>query len=514
MNLTKGIRWWFDRRSNRVEHWGDNGEQIQQQTLRSLLRRADFTLMGFRHDFTSIANSSDVATRYARDVAPVEYEDIRPLVMRMINGEKSILWPGLCRDFAQSSGTSGGKSKYIPITEDSLRHNHFQGAVDSVAFYLHDNPESRMFSGKGFILGGSFANELGLGSRNVHVGDLSATLINRCPPLANMVRIPDKRTALLSDWSQKLPELVKKSAYADVTNISGVPSWFLSVIKGVLAERNATSLMEVWPNLEVFFHGGISFEPYRKIYEELTDPAKMHFRETYNASEGFFAAQNRPDSRGMLLLLDNDVYYEFIPLSGSVDDAVGIGSVETGKVYEMMITSSNGLWRYRIGDTVRIESVNPVRITVSGRTHRYINAFGEELMEDNAERSMAEALGKHDAESVNYTVAPVYADKGCHGRHQWLIEWAKAPDDMSAFASDLDNALRKLNSDYDAKRSGGYLLDSPEIVSLPEGTFNRWLSSVASGKLGGQRKVPRLSNDRQIADQILSRLEGVKTASK
>lgn len=500
---TRLVRGMFVKRAGRSDVWTDRAVDIQHGVLRSLLRRADFTLMGFRHDFTSIANASDVSRVYAERVEAVEYEDIRPLVMRMIKGERNLLWPGLTRDYAQSSGTSGGKSKYVPITGDSLRKCHYAGAAYSVAHYLRNHPESRMFDGRGFILGGSFANELDIKDKRVHVGDLSATLIRRCPWIAEAIRIPGKRIALMPDWSEKLPALVKASAYADITNISGVPSWFLGVIKGVLAERNAKSLHEVWPNLEVFFHGGISFAPYRELYQGLTDPAKMHFYETYNASEGFFAVQDLDEPGAMLLLLDNDIYYEFIPAGGNPDDAVDIGGVEKGRVYELMITSSNGLWRYRLGDTVRIETVNPVRISVAGRTHRYLNAFGEEVMEDNAERAVAEACRRCACTVANYTAAPVYADGKNRGRHQWLIEWTVAPQDVAAFAQALDETLRQVNSDYDAKRGGGYFLDAPEIVTLPAGSFDRWLASVGNRKLGGQRKVPRLSNDRTIADALL-----------
>lgn len=497
------VRGLFEGRAERTERWATQGPEVQERVLRSLLRRASMTWMGFRHDFNSIARSGDVIGRYAADVPPVEYEDIRQTVMRMVRGEKSLLWPGVCRDFAQSSGTSGGKSKFIPITDDSLYRTHYPGAAYTVALYLHNNPASRMFCGKGFILGGSFANELDLADSRVHVGDLSATMIRRCPPMANLVRIPCKRIALMEDWSVKLPLLVNKSMKTNITNLSGVPSWFLAVIKRILEERNTDNIHNVWPNLEVFFHGGISFEPYREIYKAITDPGKMHFVETYNASEGFFAVQDRLDSKSMLLILDNDIYYEFIPFGGTTADAVGIGGVEQGRVYELMITSSNGLWRYRLGDTVRIESTAPVRISIAGRTKCYINAFGEELMEDNAEKGLAEACLRNECTVSDYTVAPVFADRGHRGRHQWIVEWDQAPNDMDAFARDLDASLRRINSDYDAKRSGEYFLDGPEVISVPKGTFQNWLQSVGTRKLGGQRKVPRLSNDRGIADRIL-----------
>ncbi len=504
MNFTPLTRWAFVGRAESTDSWADKSEEIQERMLLSLLRRGAGTEVGREYDFGSLLRSGSLPSDFANRVRAVEYEDIRPQVMRMIAGEKDVLWRGECRDFAQSSGTSGGKSKFIPITGDSLRRCHFGGAFDSVAHYLRNNPGSRMFAGKGFILGGSFANELNLSDPRVHVGDLSATLIARCPVFAQMFRIPSRETALMADWSQKLPKLIDAASRADVTNISGVPSWFLAVIKGILEKRHTDNLHDVWPNLEVFFHGGISFEPYRNLYRAFTDPTKMHFYETYNASEGFFATQDTQQGGSMLLILDRDVYYEFIPLGGSPDDAVGIGGVEQGRVYEMMITSSNGLWRYRLGDTVRIETTHPVRITVAGRTKRFINAFGEELMEDNAEKAMAEACLKNGCQASNYTVAPVYADNAKHGRHQWLIEWVTPPADRAVFAADIDAALRRFNSDYDAKRAGKFFLDAPEIVSLKPGVFRHWLESVGNQKLGGQRKVPRLSNDRAIADHVLA----------
>ena len=311
-------------------------------------------------------------------------------------------------------------------------------------------------------------------------------------------------TALLPDWQDKLPALVEASKNADITNISGVPSWFLTVIKEVMRAKSAEKISDIWPNLEVFFHGGISFEPYREIYKTLTDPDKMHFVETYNASEGFFAVQNDLSDPAMLRLIDNDIFYEFIDICRPGSDPIPLRDVEKGHIYELLITSSNGLWRYHLGDTVRVESTAPVKIRVVGRTKTFINAFGEELMEENAERAIAAACGRMRCAVSNYTASPVFATGKSKGRHQWLIEWLHAPDDISAFGTVLDEELRKLNSDYDAKRSHTIFLDPPEIISLPEGSFDRWLRSVGSGKLGGQRKIPRLSNSRDISDAILA----------
>lgn len=502
MDFTPIFRPWFRRRSRSAHSASASAESAQRAVLESLLRRASAAEFGRSHDFASIASDVDPVESFTSRVGLRQYEDIRDDVMRMVGGEADVLWPGVCRDFAQSSGTSGGRSKYIPITRDSLRSNHYKGASCSVAFYLDCVPDSRIFSGKGFILGGSFASQLCPDDPRVKVGDLSATLINRINPLANLVRIPDKRTALMPDWETKLPALVKASAYADVTNISGVPSWFLTVIKNVLAERNASSLREVWPNLEVFFHGGISFEPYREEYLRLADTPRMHFLETYNASEGFFAAQDDLSDPAMLLILDSDVFYEFLPLGGG--DVVPPWNVEKDRIYELVISASNGLWRYRLGDTVTVDSVNPLKIRIAGRTRSFINAFGEELMEDNAEKAMAEAAHATGAAILNYTAAPVFATDGNRGRHQWLVEWQTPPDSLEMFSLQLDSSLRRLNSDYDAKRAHTIFLDPPEIISACPGLFDRWLSRAGNHKLGGQRKVPRLSNNRHIMDCLLS----------
>ncbi len=503
MNYTPLFRPGFVKLAKRTDVWDRASEDIQRGVLESLLRRAAHTEYGRRYGFAEMASSRGGVDEYVRRVPMVGYEDVRGDVMRMIKGEKDVLWRGRCRDFAQSSGTSGGKSKFIPVTHDSLEGNHYRGGADTVAHYLRLVPESRIFAGKGFILGGSFANTLGIDVPGVHIGDLSATLIRRINPLANFVRIPDKRTALMSDWEVKLPALVAAAKDADVTNISGVPSWFLTVIRRIIEAKGAERISDVWPNLEVFFHGGISFEPYRDEYRRLTDPDKMHFLETYNASEGFFAVQNDFADHSMLLIIDKDVFYEFIPVEGEDKRPRRLWEITEGEVYELLITASNGLWRYRLGDTVRVTSTAPVKITIAGRTRSFINAFGEELMEDNAERGIAAACDRTGASIKNYTAGPQFAARGRKGRHQWLVEWDKAPENLGDFAVALDEELRKLNSDYDAKRSHSIFLDVPEVISARDGLFDDWLRKAGSHKLGGQRKVPRLSNNRHILDTLL-----------
>lgn len=501
INLTPLCRPFFEARAKRLAHNADDLETTQRRVLRELINDARSTDIGRRYGFASITD----AEHFARRVPVRPYEDIRGDVMRMVGGEANVLWPGRCRRFAQSSGTSDGRSKFVPVTDASLSRNHYEGTRCCVAEYLHLHPSSRLLGGKSFILGGSFANQLtGLG-RGVKVGDLSAQLIDNMPGGSALLRVPgDKNVALMEDWHKKIPALVEASRRADVRSISGVPSWFLTVLREVLKATGADTVHDVWPNLEVFFHGGIAFGPYRRQYESITDPARMHYLETYNASEGFFAVQDRLTPGAMLLIPDAGVYYEFDPLDGR--EPVKAWEVEQGKVYGLIITVCNGLWRYPIGDTVRIETTWPLRITIAGRTKLYINAFGEELMVHNSDAALAATCEDLDCRVKDYTAAPVYTTDASHGRHQWLIEFDRAPESLSTFAEVLDRHLCAQNSDYAAKRSGSIFLDRVEVIAVPDGTFDRWLAST--GKLGGQRKVPRLSPDRRVVDAILKILGG------
>ena len=500
INFTPLARKHFIDRLHTQLRYKDYADSIQQGELVKLIERAALTTIGRKYNFSRVRTYK----QFASTVPLYRYEDLRPMIMRMVNGEKDVLWPGRTFHFAQSSGTSDGKSKYIPITTAALRKNHYQGASDVVSHYLNLNPDSRLFAGKGFILGGSFANELKL-KPGTHVGDLSATLINNINPVVNLFRVPSKRVALMEDWSEKLPALVDASINENITNLSGVPSWFLTVLKEVLKRKGASCIHEVWPNLEVFFHGGIAFAPYREQYEKICDMSKMHFQDTYNASEGFFAVQSDWDTTAMLLLLDVGVFYEFIPIEdidSSTPEVYPIWEIEAGKTYELVITACNGLWRYRIGDTVTIEQTHPVKIKIAGRTKSFINAFGEELMVHNADDAITAASAATGAEVLNYTAAPVYAGDNTHGRHEWLIEFSTKPADPAAFMRALDERLQQVNSDYAAKRSGNIFLDAPTLVIAEEGLFDRWLGST--GKLGGQRKIPRLSNNRDTIDDMLT----------
>ena len=505
IDFTPYLRGHFLGRLKQHARYIDHADAVQQGELVRLIEKASLTRIGRKYDFSSIRTYR----QFASTLPLYSYENLRPQIMRMVNGTKDELWPGCCMNFAQSSGTSDGRSKYIPITRESFQWNHYQGSSDVVSHYLNLNPESRIFSGKAFILGGSFANNLQL-PHGVRVGDLSANLIENMNPLANLVRIPSRSIALMEDWREKLPMLVEASIGQNVTNLSGVPSWFLTVIREVLKKNGKSNIHEVWPNLEVFFHGGIAFEPYRQQYEDLCDMSKMHFLDTYNASEGFFAVQSDWDSEAMLLLLDVGVFYEFLPIEESdseTPEVYPIWEIEQGRTYELIITAANGLWRYRLGDTVTIEQLNPVKITIAGRTHSFINAFGEELMVHNADQAITLASKETGAEVLNYTAAPVYSSSGQRGHHQWLIEFAREPQDTARFMQLLDQHLREVNSDYDAKRTGDIFLAPPTLVVAPMGLFDRWLAST--GKLGGQRKVPRLNNNRDIIEQMLALIESM-----
>lgn len=506
LNLTPLVRPYFSYRAARTLRIAnpEATAQAQQRVLRWLLKSAADTEIGRRYGFGKLGDYES----YRRAVPLCQYEDIRPQVMRMLAGERDVLWRGRCRSFAQSSGTSGGKSKYIPVTDDSLKYNHYAGPIEAVAAYLRLYPHSKLFGGRSLILGGSFANELNDVPKGVCVGDLSATLIDRINPLINLLRIPGKDIALMPDWHAKLPALARAAMeHPDVTNISGVPSWFMTVLRTVMETAGVSTIHDVWPDLEVFFHGGIAFGPYHDQYRAITDPAKMRYSENYNASEGFFAIQDTIEGGAMRLLTDIGVFYEFIELGklagGNASAAIPAWQVEPGRTYALIISSCNGLWRYIIGDTVRIESAEPLRISIAGRTNSFINAFGEEMMEWNANTALANACRRTGAAAANYTAAPVYADCGNKGHHQWLIEWNKAPQcGNEEFAEILDKELQAVNSDYQAKRSGDIFLARLELTEVPHGLFNRWLA--ATGKLGGQRKIPRLSNDRKTIDSMLN----------
>lgn len=469
------------------------------QVLRRLTSKAERTEWGREHGFESLRTYEDFAAS-----SPVNtYEDLKLAIDRMRQGERDVLWPGQVRWYAKSSGTTNDKSKFIPVSQDGLRDTHYAGGRDAVAWYLGNNPHSRIFDGKALILGGSHASNYNL--KNSLVGDLSAILIENINPLVNLVRVPKKETALLSDFELKRDRIAHEAIRENVTNLSGVPSWMLSVMNRVLEITGKDNLSEVWPNLEMFFHGGVAFTPYREQYRKLIPSANMHYMETYNASEGFFGIQDDPSDLSMSLMLDYGVFYEFIPmdeLESPNPHVVPLWGVETGRNYAMLISTSSGLWRYMIGDTVRFTGKDPYKFVITGRTKFFINAFGEELIVDNAEVGLAEACRQTGAQVLEYTAAPVFMDGEGKCRHQWLVEFAKEPADIALFARILDETLQHVNSDYEAKRYKDITLQPLELVAARKGLFHDWLAS--KGKLGGQHKVPRLSNNRVHIEEMLA----------
>jgi len=493
MSLTQIIGKLFVPRQHALEKHLGGGEALQRAVLEHLIHTAKDTEYGRNHAFASLKGYDD----FIAQVPVNTYEELKGDIDRMRQGEADILWPGRVKWYAKSSGTTNDKSKFIPVSSEGLQKIHYAGGRDSVAIYLRNNPQSRMFDGKGLILGGSHAPNYNLpGSL---VGDLSAILIENINPLVNLVRVPKKQTALLSDFEIKRERIAREAMAQNVTNISGVPSWMLSVLTCMMEMTGKTHLEEVWPNIEVFFHGGVAFTPYREQYKRLITSPRMNYMETYNASEGFFGIQDDPADKSMLLMLDYGVFYEFIPMDGG--DPVPLWGVETGRNYAMVISTSCGLWRYEIGDTIQFTSTNPYKFIISGRTKHFINAFGEELIVDNAEQGLAYACEQTGAEVSEYTAAPVFMDASAKCRHQWLIEFAKRPQDLQQFANLLDKRLQEINSDYEAKRYKDITLQHLEIIEARQNLFNDWLK--LRGKLGGQHKVPRLSNSRDIIEQLL-----------
>ena len=502
MSITGIVRKVFESRQRALEQHQSGGEALQRAVLSHLVAEAKDTEYGRNHAFSAMKGYED----FVRHIPVNTYEELKDSIDRMRHGETDVLWPGSVKWYAKSSGTTNDKSKFIPVTREGLKRMHYQGGFDAVAMYLQNNPKSRIFDGRSLILGGSHAPNYNV--KDSLVGDLSAILIENINPLANLVRVPKKKTALISDFEIKRDRIAREAMNKNVTNISGVPSWMLSVLTRMMEITGKKHLEEVWPNIEVFFHGGVAFTPYRKQYEQLITSPNMHYMETYNASEGFFGLQNDPQDKSMLLMLDYDVFYEFMEIGDRSQESgdrsreiVPLWAVETGKNYAMVISTCCGLWRYEIGDTIQFTSTNPYKFIISGRTKHFINAFGEELIVDNAEKGLAYACEQTGAEVSEYTAAPVFMDANAKCRHQWLIEFAKRPDDLQQFAQLLDTRLQQINSDYEAKRYKNITLQPLEIIEARPQLFNDWLK--LRGKLGGQHKVPRLSNSREIIEQLL-----------
>ncbi len=491
------LNWLIKKRIHQIELFAKYPIEVQNEVLKKLIASAKDTEWGKKYHYKSIKTEKSFQKR----VPVTSYEDLKPYIDRLRNGEQNILWPEEITWFAKSSGTTAGKSKYIPVSPSAHEECHYNGGKDMLAMYFNLYPNSELFEGKSLTMGGS-SNILEVSNTTYIEGDLSAILMQNLPFWAQFKRTPSLPIALMEEWENKLELMAESTMNHDVRSISGVPSWMLVLLRKILAKSGKKTIHEVWPNLEVFFHGGINFEPYHDQYNTIIDPQKIVYSNTYNASEGFFGIQDQKNSSDLLLMLDYGIYYEFIPVSefgNNDDEALSLADVQTDVNYAMLITTNAGLWRYKIGDTVKFTSLSPYRVRITGRVKNFINAVGEELIIENAEKALAIACSKTDARITDYTAAPLF--KNDEVRHQWLIEFEKEPNDNDFFNDAFDTALKSLNSDYEAKRYHDLVLKPPLIVNLKKNTFYNWLKM--KNKLGGQNKVPRLSSGREYVNEIL-----------
>ncbi|QED38010.1 GH3 auxin-responsive promoter family protein [Antarcticibacterium arcticum] len=489
--------WFLKKRIHQMELFIKYPQEVQFELLRNLISKAKHTEIGKKYDFAGIRNYKTFAER----VPVQDYEDYTHSIERSRQGESNIYWPTPIKWFAKSSGTTNAKSKFIPVSDDSLESCHYAAGKDLLCMYLNNNPQSQLFTGKSLRLGGS--KEI-YKNNGTSYGDLSAILIDNMPFWAEYSSTPSNEVSLMHDWEFKMQAIVNETRKEKVTSLAGVPSWMLVLLNNVLETTEKQNLFEVWPSLEVYFHGGVSFDPYAPQYQKILPKDDFRFYEIYNASEGFFACQDRNDSKEMLLMLDYGIFYEFIPMdtyNSPEQKIIPLAEVETGVNYAIIITTNAGLWRYRIGDTVRFTSTKPYRIKVSGRTKHHINVFGEELIIENAESALKKASLVTNSEIVDYTVAPVFMEGREKGAHEWIIEFKTAPKDLEIFTRQLDLALQEINSDYEAKRYNNMTLNMPRVHQARQGLFYDWLKK--NDKLGGQHKIPRLSNSREYVEELL-----------
>ena len=488
--------WVLKQRIHQIELFLKYPNEVQEELLMNLIRRAENTVIGAQYDFSTITSY----TTFSERVPVSSYEDIQPLIERTRQGEQNVFWDAPIKWFAKSSGTTNAKSKFIPVSNDALEDCHYKGSKDLLCLYLNNNEDSEMFLGKSLRLGGS--SQI-YEDKETLFGDLSAILIENMPIWAEFSSTPSNKISLMSEWENKLTAIINETKNENVTSFAGVPSWMLVLMNRMLEETGKGNLLEVWPNLEVYFHGGVSFEPYREQYQKLLPKSDFKYYEIYNASEGFFAIQDLNDSSDLLLMLDYGIFYEFIPMDtfGTPNQKIiRLADVELFKNYAIVITTNSGLWRYLIGDTVRFTSLNPYRIRVSGRTKHHINVFGEELMVENTDQAIAKACQLTQTEVVDYTVAPIFMDGKEKGAHEWMIEFKQNPSDLAQFEKIVDDTLQSLNSDYEAKRHNNMTLN-PLVINLARPhLFYDWLKE--RDKLGGQHKIPRLSNQREYLEQL------------
>lgn len=494
--------WILKKRIHQIDLFRKFPNEVQQELLFNLIQANSQTVLGKKYDFSSIKNYQTFASR----VPLFTYEEFEPYIERSRRGENNVLWHEPIKWFAKSSGTTNAKSKFIPVSNDALENCHYKAAKDLLCLYLNNNEDSQLFTGKSLRLGGS--KQL-YEDNNTVFGDLSAILIDNLPFWAEYSSTPSNKTSLMNEWESKMKAIVKETKNENVTSLVGVPSWMLVLLHRIVQDSGYSNLMELWPNAEVYFHGGVSFEPYREQYNALFPKDDFRYYESYNASEGFFAIQDQQGSNELLLMLDYGIFYEFIPMNtfGTLDQrVVPLSEVQLGINYAMVITTNAGLLRYIIGDTIRFTSLLPYRIKITGRTKHHINVFGEELMIENTDRALAMTCSEFNVAVAEYTVGPVFMEGKEKGAHEWLVEFTKAPDDVQSFAKVLDVNLQNLNSDYEAKRANNMTLNPIVFHQASSGLFHNWLKK--NDKLGGQHKIPRLSNDRKLLEELLGQLRG------
>ncbi|MEI7964381.1 MAG: GH3 auxin-responsive promoter family protein [Chitinophagaceae bacterium] len=488
----------------RIEKWINHPVAAQREVLQNLVTTAQYTEFGKKYQFSKLFTVKE----YKKKVPIHEYDDIKPYILRMMEGEENVLWNTPVKWFAKSSGTTSDKSKFIPISEEILYENHFQATKDVLSNYYKNFPSSDLLTGKGLVVGGS--HQISKLNHEIQYGDLSAVLMQNSPFWGQWLRTPELSVALMDEWENKIEKLAQITANENVTSIAGVPTWTLILLKRIMEIKGKSSISEVWPNLELYINGGVSFVPYKDQFDKIIGK-KINYLEIYNASEGFIAGQQSPDDDGMLLFTEHGIFYEFMPVEeyGKPNpQTMGLKDVEIGKHYAPLVSTAGGLWRYLIGDTIKFTHLNPYKIVVSGRLKHYMNAFGEEVMVDNSDKAIAIASEKTGAVVSDYTAAPVYFSDSSNGAHEWLVEFDRPPDNLDRFTEELDTALKTINSDYEAKRHKNIALRLPILHALPRGTFNNWMRS--KGKLGGQHKVPRLSNERTALEEILLIWKGGK----
>ncbi|MCC6683975.1 MAG: GH3 auxin-responsive promoter family protein [Bacteroidia bacterium] len=496
------LSWYFRSRIKQVEFFMQNPEEVQRNKLLELIRTAENTEWGKKYGYKSIYREDEFKNRVPLN----NYDSLKPFIERNMKGEQNVLWPSEIKWFAKSSGTTADKSKFIPVSFETMDECHFNAGRDVLTLYCNQKENTQLFDGKGLVIGGS--HQVNRMNEEVFYGDLSAVIMQNLPFWVHFLRTPELSIALLDDWESKLEKMANATVNENVTNISGVPTWTLVLFNRLFEMTGKRNLTEIWPNLELYVHGGVSFTPYRNQFKQLISSPGMNYMETYNASEGFFGIQDDLSSEDMLLMLDYGLYYEFMPMSEYGKEhpvTYSLSQVVPFENYALIISNNSGLWRYLIGDTIQFTSVKPFRFKITGRTKHFINAFGEELIVENADRAVAEACRILNAQVSEYTAAPVFLDNQGKGGHEWLIEFEKEPGNMELFREELDNALKNVNSDYEAKRQKDISLQKPVVRVMQKGSFHRWLK--AKGKLGGQHKVPRLSNTRDYVEGILTMME-------